>query len=54
MCIRDSPWNYTVVLDGGTWAAMFGVIVVGTAVAFGLYLQGVSIIGPLKLSLIHI
>lgn len=27
---------------------MFGVIVVGTAVAFGLYLQGVSIISPTK------
>ena len=45
------PWTYSVVFDGGTWAAMFGVIVVGTAVAFGLYLQGVSIIGPLKGSL---
>ena len=51
MCLLVRPWNYTVVWDGGTWAAMFGVIVVGTAVAFGLYLQGVSIIGPLKGSL---
>ena len=51
MCHLVRPWNYTVVWDSGTWAAMFGVIVVGTAVAFGLYLQGVSIIGPLKGSL---
>ena len=51
MCLLVRPWNYTVVWDSGTWAAMFGVIVVGTAVAFGLYLQGVSIIGPLKGSL---
>lgn len=51
MCLLVRPWTYAVVWDGGTWAAMFGVIVVGTAVAFGLYLQGVSIIGPLKGSL---
>ena len=28
--------------------ALAGVVVVGTAIAFGLYLQGVSMIGPLK------
>lgn len=48
MCILVRPWNYAVVWDAGTWTAMFGVVVVGTALAFGLYLQGVSIIGPLK------
>lgn len=42
------PWNNTVVWDAGTTGALVGVIVVGTALAFGLYLQGVSLIGPLK------
>lgn len=41
-------WNYGVVWDAGTLGALAGVVVVGTAIAFGLYLQGVSMIGPLK------
>lgn len=51
MCILVRPWTYQVIWDGATWGAMIGVILVGTAVAFGLYLQGVSMIGPLKGSL---
>lgn len=51
MCLLVRPWNYQVVWDTATWGAMAGVIFVGTAVAFSLYLQGVSIIGPLKGSL---
>ena len=42
------PWNYGVVWDAGTLGALAGVVVVGTAIAFGLYLQGVSMIDPLK------
>lgn len=42
------PWNYSVAWDGGMMGALAGVVVVGTAIAFGLYLQGVSLIGPLK------
>ena len=42
------PWNYGVVWDAGTRGALAGVVVVGTAIAFGLYLQGVSMIGPFK------
>ncbi len=45
------PWSYEVVWDGATILALAGVSVVGTAVAFGLYLAGVSIIGPFKGSL---
>ena len=46
------PWRVSLVWDGATIAALFGVILVGTALAFGLYLKGVSMIGPLKGSLI--
>lgn len=42
------PWNHQPVLDMGTAGALAGVVVVGTAIAFGLYLQGVSLIGPLR------
>lgn len=46
------PWRYDVVYDLGMINALIGVIVIGTAVAFSCYLKGVSIIGPLKGSLI--
>ena len=42
------PWNYEIAWDGGTIGALAGVVIVGTALAYGLYLQGVSLIGPLK------
>lgn len=48
MSLAVRPWTYEITWDGGTLGALTGVIVVGTALAFGLYLQGVSIVGPLK------
>lgn len=52
LSIFVKPWRVSLVWDGATIAALFGVILVGTALAFGLYLKGVSMIGPLKGSLI--
>ena len=46
------PWEYAVVFDKGTILATAGVVVVGTAVAFSLYLKGVSIVGPFMGSLL--
>ena len=46
------PWTYDVVLDLETVLAMSGVIVIGTAIAFSLYLKGVSIVGPFMGSLL--
>lgn len=51
-CAAVKPWNQYVIWDVGTVLTLAGVIVVGTAVGFGLYLQGVSIIGPLKGSML--
>lgn len=48
MSLVVRPWTYDIMWDTGTTGALIGVIVVGTALAFGLYLQGVSLIGPLK------
>ncbi|MCB7317185.1 DMT family transporter [Lacrimispora sp. 210928-DFI.3.58] len=52
MSLAVRPWSYELVWDGGTWGALTGVIVVGTALAFALYLQGVSMIGPLRGSIL--
>lgn len=52
MCMIFRPWEYELIWDGGTWGALVSVIVIGTAIAFGLYLQGVSMIGPLKGSIL--
>lgn len=52
MCLLVRPWSYEVIWDAGTLGAMAGVTVLGTAVAFGLYLGGVSIIGPLRGSIL--
>ena len=46
------PWEYAIVFDKGTVLAIAGVVVVGTAVAFSLYLKGVSIVGPFMGSLL--
>ncbi len=40
------PWTYQIVMDIETILCLFGVVVVGTAIAFSLYLKGVSIVGP--------
>lgn len=46
------PWRYEILWDVTTVLALAGVIIIGTAVGFGLYLWGVSMIGPLKGSLL--
>lgn len=48
MGILVRPWTYHTIWDWGTAAALGGVIVVGTALSFSLFLQGVSLIGPLR------
>lgn len=52
MLIVVRPWNYEILFDKGTIGATAGVVVVGTAIAFSLYLKGVSIVGPFMGSLL--
>jgi len=52
MLIVVRPWTYAIVFDKGTILATAGVVIVGTAVAFSLYLKGVSIVGPFMGSLL--
>ena len=52
MLLVVRPWRYDVVLDKRTVLATAGVVIVGTAIAFSLYLKGVSIVGPFMGSLL--
>lgn len=52
MLILVRPWRYLVVYDTKTILATAGVVIIGTAVAFSLYLKGVSIVGPFMGSLL--
>lgn len=52
MTLVVRPWTYDVVFDKGTFLATAGVVIVGTAIAFSLYLKGVSIVGPFMGSLL--
>lgn len=52
MFVIVRPWTYAVLFDRGTIGAVLGVVVIGTAVAFSLYLKGVSIVGPFMGSLL--
>lgn len=46
------PWNYPILWDTGTILGVLGVVVIGTAVAFSLFLKGVSLVGPFMGSLL--
>ncbi len=46
------PWNYDIVFNFKTIISIIVIVVLGTAVGFSLYLQGVSEIGPIAASTI--
>lgn len=48
------PWSNPVPLDGMGLFALFGVVVIGTMVAYGVYLRGVADAGPVKASLVGV
>lgn len=48
------PWEGGVLLDGMGWFAFVGVVVVGTMVAYAVYLRGVADAGPVRASLIGV
>ena len=45
-------WNISASLDIYGYLAMAGIIVIGTVLAFSMYLIGVNLIGPMRASLI--
>ena len=46
------PWTFDIIHDNMTLLAIIGMIVIGSVIAFTAFLAGVSIIGPVKGSLI--
>lgn len=46
------PWELAIAITPQLLFGMFGVIIIGTAFAFGFFLKGVSIVGPLLGSII--
>lgn len=46
------PWNYHIDMNLGNLIALFGLIVIGTIVAYTLFLKGTSIVGPVNGSLL--
>ncbi|MFV0314840.1 MAG: EamA family transporter [Anaerotignum sp.] len=52
MAAITPPWRYEIVWDTGTIWAVAGVTLIGTAIAFSLYLKGVSMVGSFMGSLL--
>lgn len=46
------PWNYQVIFDRETFAAVAFIILFGTMAGFSMYLTGVKMIGSIKASLV--
>ena len=46
------PWPLTVDLPLSGWLAVAGMIIVGTVIAYPLYVQGVNDVGPVKASML--
>ncbi len=45
------PWQYSPVMDMGTFTALFVIIILGTIVSFSFYLYGMTLIGAEKASI---
>lgn len=45
-------WGPLPVLDAAGWGALLSIVVIGTVIAFTLYLQGIKDIGPVKASML--
>ncbi|NCC16855.1 MAG: EamA family transporter [Clostridia bacterium] len=52
MLVAVRPWEFEILWDAQTILAVLGVVVIGTAVAFSLYLKGVTMVGPFMGSLL--
>lgn len=51
LCALFRPWTIPVAVDGQVLAGMSAIVILGTIVAFSLYLEGVRRVGPKKGSL---
>ena len=46
------PWPLAVVLPVDAWLAVLGMVILGTVLAYPMYLQGVNDLGPVKASML--
>lgn len=46
------PWGEGITWDGGMIFGVFGLVMVGTVMSFSLFLYGVSLIGPVRASIL--
>lgn len=52
LCVLAKSWRYTIHLPWTGWLAVLATIVLGTAVAFSLIMQGIADIGPVRVSML--
>lgn len=52
LCILTQSWQYTVHLPLTGWLAVAATVFLGTAVAYFLIMQGITDIGPVKVSML--
>lgn len=52
LMIFTKPWNTNINFDKQTIIGLLGVIIIGTVIAYSLFLKGISMIGPFMGSLI--
>ena len=50
--IAGGVWKYSCTMDIGGYFALASIIIIGTVMAFTLYLQGVKEVGPVKSSML--
>ena len=48
------PWDSTVTLDASGWLVFFAIVLVGTMLAYAIYLRGVALCGTVKASLMGV
>lgn len=52
LSLRFQIWKESLVLDGGNLLGLFGIVSVGTIFAYTVFLEGVSLVGSVKGSLL--
>ena len=52
LCLGVQAWGMTTELDAVGWLTVAFIILVGTALSFTLFVQGIRLVGPMKSTLI--
>lgn len=52
LCLGTQTWTLMPTLDGTGWLAVAFIVIVGTALSFTFFVQGIRLVGPMKSTLI--